>query len=80
MQATIHPEYQEVSVTCTCGNSFKTKSTRKGEIRLDVCSKCHPFYTGKQNIVDTEGRVEGFKKRFAQFKRPNAAKNEQTDK
>ena len=64
MKAGIHPEYKEVKVSCACGETFTTKSTRK-EIHLDICSKCHPFYTGKQKIVDAEGRVEKFKKKYA---------------
>jgi large subunit ribosomal protein L31 len=60
----IHPDYKEVSVTCACGEVITTKSTRK-DIHLDICSKCHPFYTGKQKIVDAEGRVEKFKKKYA---------------
>ena len=64
MKAGIHPEYKEVKVSCACGEIFTTRSTRK-EIHLDICSKCHPFYTGKQKIMDTEGRVEKFKKKYA---------------
>ena len=64
MKAGIHPEYKEVKVNCACGESFTTKSTRK-EIHLDICSKCHPFFTGKQKIMDAEGRVEKFKKKYA---------------
>ena len=64
MKEAIHPEYKEVKVSCACGEIFTTKSTRK-EIHLDICSKCHPFYTGKQKIMDTEGRVEKFKKKYA---------------
>lgn len=64
MKAGIHPEYKEVKVNCACGEIFTTRSTRK-EIHLDICSKCHPFYTGKQKIMDTEGRVEKFKKKYA---------------
>lgn len=64
MKAGIHPEYKEVKVSCACGENFATRSTRK-DIHLDICSKCHPFYTGKQKIVDAEGRVEKFKKKYA---------------
>jgi large subunit ribosomal protein L31 len=64
LKAGIHPEYKEVKVSCACGETFTTRSTRK-EIHLDICSKCHPFYTGKQKIMDTEGRVEKFKKKYA---------------
>jgi large subunit ribosomal protein L31 len=60
----IHPEYFDTVVTCGCGNSFNTRSTRP-ELRVDICNVCHPFYTGKQKFVDTEGRIEKFKSKFA---------------
>ncbi len=63
MKADIHPKYEEVTVRCACGNEFKTRST-KPEIRLTLCSECHPFFTGKQKFVDTAGRIEKFQKRF----------------
>jgi len=63
MKPDIHPEYVDTTVTCACGHSFQTRST-KPEMRLDICSKCHPFFTGTQKIVDTEGRVERFIKRY----------------
>ena len=70
MKADIHPNYKSVTINCTCGNSFETQSTiEKDTINLDVCSKCHPFYTGKQKIVDSAGRVEKFKSRYGAFKR-----------
>ena len=59
----IHPQYEKVTVKCACGAEFETGSTKK-DIRLDICSKCHPFFTGKQKLVDTGGRVDRFKKRF----------------
>jgi large subunit ribosomal protein L31 len=59
----IHPKYQTTSVLCACGHSFETQSTRP-EVRIEICSNCHPFYTGKQKIVDTEGRVEKFMQRY----------------
>jgi len=59
----IHPEYKETKVICACGETFMTRSTMK-EIRVDICSKCHPFFTGKQKIVDAEGRVEKFKRKY----------------
>jgi large subunit ribosomal protein L31 len=62
MRTAIHPEYVECTVTCACGNSFVTRCT-KPTLKLDICSDCHPFYTGKQKIVDTEGRVERFRQR-----------------
>ena len=64
MQADIHPEYVETKVTCGCGNSFTTRSTRK-ELKVDICNACHPFYTGKLKFVDTAGRIEKFKNKFA---------------
>ena len=64
MKASIHPEYAEITVTCSCGNTFKTRSTVGHDLQLDVCSSCHPFYTGKQKIVDTAGRVDKFRKRY----------------
>ena len=64
MKANIHPEYQVVTVSCACGNTFKTRSTKKGDIRLEICSGCHPFFTGKQKLVDTAGRVERFQRKY----------------
>ena len=63
MKAKIHPKYVEATVRCACGNTFQTGSTKE-LLRVDVCSKCHPFYTGEQRIVDTAGRVERFRRRF----------------
>ncbi|MEB3187828.1 MAG: 50S ribosomal protein L31 [bacterium] len=63
MKDKIHPQYQEIDVTCVCGNKFKTGSTKR-EIRVEICSACHPFFTGTQKIVDTEGRVERFMKKY----------------
>ncbi|MDE2665771.1 MAG: 50S ribosomal protein L31 [Acidobacteriota bacterium] len=63
MKPKIHPKYVEVTVSCACGETFKTRST-KGEIRLEICSKCHPFFTGKQKLVDTAGRVERFQRKY----------------
>src|SRR5690606_41423202 len=69
VKADIHPEYVVTQVTCTCGNSFVTRSTKAdGSIRTDICSACHPFYTGKQKIMDTGGRVARFEKRFGKRK------------
>jgi large subunit ribosomal protein L31 len=64
MKPKIHPEYKEVTVVCACGETFVTRSTRK-ELRLEICSKCHPFFTGKQKLIDTAGRVERFNRRYA---------------
>jgi large subunit ribosomal protein L31 len=64
MKADIHPDYKVVNVTCACGNSFKTRSTM-GDISVDVCGACHPFYTGKQRLVDTAGRIDRFRRKYA---------------
>jgi large subunit ribosomal protein L31 len=64
MKPGIHPDYPEVTVTCACGNSFKTHST-KGSFAVDICSECHPFYTGKQKLLDSAGRIERFTKKYA---------------
>lgn len=64
MKEGIHPEYKEAKVTCACGESFTTNSTNP-LIKVDICSQCHPFFTGKQKIVDAEGRVDKFKKKYA---------------
>ena len=71
MKPDIHPEYHEVQVTCSCGNSFTTQSTtEKEKLNIEVCANCHPFYTGKQKIVDTAGRVDKFNQKFGNmFKR-----------
>ena len=63
MKLKINPKYMEVTVSCACGETFKTRSTKK-EIRLEICSKCHPFFTGKQKLVDTAGRVERFRRKY----------------
>jgi large subunit ribosomal protein L31 len=64
MKADIHPTYEIATVHCSCGNTFQTRST-KGDLRVELCSNCHPFYTGKQKLVDTGGRVERFQRRYA---------------
>lgn len=65
MKQDIHPNYHEVEVVCACGNTFKTKSTVKGDtMRIDICNKCHPFFTGKKKVVDTSGTVDRFKKKY----------------
>ncbi len=63
MKAGIHPDYHEVEVRCACGNTFTTRSTKK-DLHLEICNQCHPFFTGRQKLIDTEGRVERFTKRF----------------
>ena len=68
MKAAIHPIYNEIRVLCACGNNFTTRSTHKGDIHVEICSACHPFFTGKQKLVDTGGRVERFQRRYGQRK------------
>ena len=74
MKAGIHPAYEEVNVICACGHTFKTRSTHKGDIRVEICSSCHPFFTGKQKLMDTAGRVERFEKKYVKSR---AAKKKQ---
>jgi large subunit ribosomal protein L31 len=64
MKAGIHPDYHDIKVTCSCGNTFETRSTLNEELHIEVCSQCHPFYTGKQKIVDTGGRVDKFRRKY----------------
>jgi large subunit ribosomal protein L31 len=64
MKEGIHPKYTEITVTCSCGNTFKTRSTLGQNLEVEVCSNCHPFYTGKQKIVDSGGRVDRFRKKY----------------
>ncbi|MFT7371613.1 MAG: large subunit ribosomal protein L31 [Oleiphilaceae bacterium] len=64
MKQDLHPNYQDIEAKCSCGNVFKTRSTLCKDITLDVCSNCHPFYTGKQKVMDVGGRIDKFKKRF----------------
>lgn len=70
MKKGIHPDYKETTVTCVCGNVIETRSTRQ-DIKVEICSKCHPFMTGKQKIIDTAGRVEKFKQKYAAFEKEN---------
>ncbi len=65
MKAKIHPQYREINITCSCGNKWATRSTMGKDLTIEVCSACHPFYTGKQKIVDTAGRVEKFRQKYA---------------
>ena len=67
MKADIHPQYEEITATCSCGNVIKTRSTLVKPLSLDVCSECHPFYTGKQKVLDTGGRIDRFNQRFGVF-------------
>ncbi len=84
MKAGIHPEYHDVEVRCACGNTFTTRSTKK-ELHLEICNQCHPFFTGRQKLIDTEGRVERFTKRFgkqtaASIREAAKAKKDKTTK
>ncbi len=74
MKPEIHPNYDEITVTCACGNSFQTRSTMGEDLGIEICSECHPFFTGKQKLVDTAGRVDRFNKRYAR----GAAKTAET--
>ncbi|MEN9391349.1 MAG: hypothetical protein RL017_647 [Pseudomonadota bacterium] len=68
MKASVHPKYKEVTVTCSCGNKFVTQSTlSKDSLNIEVCSNCHPFYSGKQRLVDSAGRVDKFRQKYASF-------------
>ncbi len=68
----IHPSYNEINVKCACGTEFQTRSTHKGNIHVEICSACHPFFTGKQKMIDTAGRIERFRRKFAQKETPAA--------
>jgi large subunit ribosomal protein L31 len=68
MQTEIHPQYAEMTVRCSCGNVFSTRSTKSGDLSVELCNECHPFFTGKQKLVDTGGRVERFNKRYGERK------------
>lgn len=75
MKDSIHPSYNELDVTCSCGNKFATKSTiAKDKLHIEVCSQCHPFYSGKQRLVDSAGRVDKFRQKYASFTKRTAAK------
>lgn len=75
MKSEIHPDYQAVTAKCSCGHSFTINSTLKDGLHLEICSKCHPFFTGQQKMIDTAGRVERFRKRYAK-KKPTADKTD----
>jgi large subunit ribosomal protein L31 len=73
MKTNIHPDYHEVNVVCACGSSFKTRSTYKDDVlHVELCSSCHPFFTGKQKLVDSAGRVERFQRKYAKFRKREA--------
>ena len=73
MKQEIHPNYKEINVACACGNNFKTRSTMGEDLTIEICSECHPFFTGKQKLVDTAGRVDRFNKRYARSGAPAEA-------
>jgi large subunit ribosomal protein L31 len=68
MKAGIHPAYNELNVICACGHTFKTRSTHKGDIRVEICSSCHPFFTGRQKLIDTAGRVDKFERKYKEHR------------
>jgi large subunit ribosomal protein L31 len=73
MKKDIHPDYHEVTVACACGSTFKTRSTHKGDIlHIEICSRCHPFFTGKQKLIDSAGRVERFQRKYAGVRKGGA--------
>ena len=74
MKAGIHPAYNEVKVSCACGHTFLTRSTHKGDIRVEICSSCHPFFTGRQKLVDTAGRVDKFERKYSKSRAEKADK------
>lgn len=74
MKKDIHPEYNEVEITCICGNRIKTRST-KDNIQVEICSKCHPFFTGKQKLVDTAGRIDRFRRKYGDYRKKSVEKN-----
>jgi large subunit ribosomal protein L31 len=80
MKPDIHPKYSEIKVICSCGNEITTRSTLSEDIHIEVCSSCHPFYTGKQKIVDTGGRVDKFRKRYTKSAEKKAAGKKAAEK
>jgi large subunit ribosomal protein L31 len=70
MKKEIHPEYQDVEITCICGNKIETRSTKE-KIQVEICSKCHPFFTGKQKLVDTAGRIDRFRRKYGDYRQKN---------
>lgn len=71
MKANVHPDYHPIRVVCACGHSFATRSTHQGDVHVEICSQCHPFFTGKQKLVDTAGRVERFQRKYAKVAKAN---------
>lgn len=80
MKPEIHPNYQEINVICACGHSFKTRSTMAEDLHVEICSDCHPFFTGKQKLVDTAGRVDRFKRRYARGAQPETVQEAAPEK
>lgn len=80
MKAEIHPTYESVKVNCACGTEWETRSTHKGNIHVEICSACHPFFTGKQKLVDTAGRVERFRRKYAKSDKGKAEAEEKASK
>jgi large subunit ribosomal protein L31 len=78
MKQGIHPQYNEISVHCACGETFTTRSTRKEDLSVEICSACHPFFTGKQKLVDTAGRVDRFNRRYGRKAETPAAETQET--
>lgn len=76
MQENIHPNYEQIKVSCSCGNSFQVGSTLGKDFHIEVCNKCHPYYTGEQKIMDTQGRVDSFATRFGNFSAMSRKKKE----
>jgi large subunit ribosomal protein L31 len=74
MKTDIHPKYQQTNVVCSCGNTFTTHSTRGGDVHIELCNECHPFFTGKQKLVDSGGRVERFQRRYGERAKKAAKK------
>ncbi len=79
MKDAIHPKYNEIKVTCACGENFTTRSTRKDDLHVEICSACHPFFTGKQKLIDTAGRVDRFNKRYGKKTEPAATETAATE-
>ena len=80
MKTDIHPQYSETTVVCSCGNTFVTRSTSDSDIRVELCNECHPFFTGKQKLVDSGGRVERFERRYGRRDKKGAAAPAETEK
>ncbi len=79
MKTNIHPNYEIATVTCSCGNKFETRSTKPGDMHIELCNECHPFFTGKQKLVDSGGRVERFQKRYGKTTFTKAGESEAAD-